>query len=90
LTGIDPILLAQLQGLAGSGRLNELLSGTPPPPPALPEPIQDEGRDQLEEEFNYDLIELNIQLTNIDLLAFVIASSRFTEITWLIVTFGTD
>lgn len=30
LTGIDPTLLAQLQGLAG-GRLDELLAATPPP-----------------------------------------------------------
>lgn len=70
LTGIDPILLAQLQGLAGSGRLNELLSGTPPPPslpPAMIAPI-DDGIDPLGDEFNYDLVSLNIQLTNIDLL----------------------
>lgn len=88
LAGIDPALLAQLQGLAGSGRLGELLAAAPnaaikregSAPPPLAAAVASDGMraagarneyDPLEGEFDRALMDLNIELTNLDLLVCV-------------------
>lgn len=71
IAGIDPNLLAQLQGLAGVGGLSNLFASSTSVVPTSASEMMLVAEDHHEEEYDTAVLALEVQLSNSDLLKYV-------------------